>query len=201
MRKLGAPAVLAACLIAVTGLGQSTQNPGAAAPAPCTTSTPSTNPPASTKEKPLLLGDEKPLLLLDDDPGTNAPVVGADNSRCQVCHLNFMKEALSVTHAKTNIGCATCHGPSDRHIADESWASGGNGTAPDVMFRKSRIRFACLGCHNWVKLVENDQRRTDLKEKPDHQAVLAGTHPDKKFCTDCHGQHRMVNRKCRWKPE
>jgi hypothetical protein len=193
-----ASAVLAACLITIVGLAQPQENPGAAG-APAKLATASTNLPAAAKEKPLLLGDEKPLLLLDDDPGTNAPVGGADNSRCQVCHLNFMQEALSVTHAKTNIGCATCHGPSDNHIADESWASGGNGTAPDIMFRKSQIRFACLGCHNWVKLVENDQRRTDLKEKPDHQAVLAGTHPDKKFCTDCHGKHRMVTRKCRWK--
>ena len=199
---LGKPvalAMLAACLITVIGLGQSKENPAVAATQSRQALPLPTNPPAATKEKPLLLGDEKPLLLLDDDPGTNAPVGGADNSRCQVCHLNFMQEALSVTHAKTNIGCATCHGPSDSHLADESWASGGNGTAPDIMYRKSRIRFSCLGCHNWVKLVENDKGRTGLVEKPDHQAVLAGTHPDKKFCTDCHGQHRMVNRKCRWK--
>jgi len=166
------------------------------------------NLPAGKREAPLLLSDDQrllllddePLLLLDDEPGTNAPTgLGADNSRCRVCHLNFMQEAITVVHAQTNIGCATCHGPSDAHIADESWASGGNGTAPDIMYRKSRIRFACLGCHNWVKLVESDQMKTDLKEKPDHRAVLDGTNREKRFCTDCHGQHRMVNRKCKWK--
>jgi hypothetical protein len=157
------------------------------------------NPPTGKKEAPLLLSDDKPLLL-DDEPGTNAPAgSGADNSRCQVCHLNFMQEALTVVHARTNIGCATCHGPSDAHIADESWASGGNGTPPDIFYRKSLSRFACLGCHNWVKLVESDKKKTELKDKPDHLAVLDGTNREKRFCTDCHGQHRMVNRKCKWK--
>ena len=163
-------------------------------------SVPAGNPPTGKKEAPLLLSDDKPPLLLDDEPGTNAPAgSGADNSRCQVCHLNFMQEALTLVHARTNIGCATCHGPSDAHIADESWASGGNGTAPDIIYRKSLSRFACLGCHNWVKLVESDQKKTDLKDKPDHLAVLDGTNREKRFCTDCHGQHRMVNRKCKWK--
>jgi hypothetical protein len=156
--------------------------------------------PTGKKDAPLLLSDDKPLLLLDDEPGTNAPAgAGADNSRCQVCHLNFMQEALTVVHARTNIGCATCHGPSDAHIADESWASGGNGTPPDMFYRKSVSRFACLGCHNWVKLVESDKKKTELKDKPDHLAVLDGTNREKRFCTDCHGQHRMVNRKCKWK--
>lgn len=149
---------------------------------------------------PLRLSDDKPLLLLDDEPGTNSPAEsGADNSRCRVCHINFMQEAITVVHARTNIGCATCHGPSDAHIADESWASGGNGTAPDIIYRRSLSRFACLGCHNWVKLVESDKKKTELKNKPDHQAVLDGTNREKRFCTDCHGQHRMVKRKCKWK--
>ena len=163
-------------------------------------SVPAGNPPTGKKEAPLLLSDDKPPLLLDDEPGTNAPAgSGADNSRCQVCHLNFMQEALTVVHARTNIGCATCHGPSDAHIADESWASGGNGTAPDIIYRKSLSRFACLGCHNWVKLVESDQKKTGLAEKPDHRSILDGTNREKRFCTDCHGQHRMVKRKCKWK--
>ena len=158
------------------------------------------NLPTGKKEAPLLLSDDKPLLLLDDEPGTNAPAgPGADNSRCQVCHLNFMQEAITMVHARTNIGCATCHGPSDAHIADESWASGGNGTAPDIIYRKSLAGFACLRCHDWVRLVESDKKKTELKEKPDHRAVLECTNREKRFCTDCHGQHRVVNRKCKWK--
>ena len=196
-------------------VGQTNVEKAAAADAPLTLlSVTRSNTPAGTVEPPLLLADAQPLLLLDDEPlllddepllldnepVTNAPAEpGADNSRCRVCHLNFMQEAITVVHARTNIGCASCHGPSDAHIADESWASGGNGTAPDRIYRKSLSRFACLGCHNWVKLVESDQKKTELKDRPDHLAVLDGTNREKRFCTDCHGQHRMVNRKCKWK--
>ena len=190
-------AVLLGIGVAVSQTGD--EKPAATNLPPKLVSVTTGNPPTGKKEAPLLLSDDKPLLL-DDEPGTNAPAgSGADNSRCQVCHLNFMQEALTVVHARTNIGCATCHGPSDAHIADESWASGGNGTPPDNFYRKSLSRFACLGCHNWVKLVESDKKKTELKDKPDHLAVLDGTNREKRFCTDCHGQHRMVNRKCKWK--
>ena len=37
-----------------------------------------------------------------------------------------------------------CHGVSDAHIADESWASGGNGTAPDIMYPRDKINPSCL---------------------------------------------------------
>jgi hypothetical protein len=193
-----APAVL---IGAGVGVGQTGDEKIAATNLPPKlVSVTTSNVPAGKKEAPLLLSDDKPLLLLDDELGTNVPAEsGADNSRCRVCHLNFMQEAITVVHARTNIGCATCHGPSDAHIADESWASGGNGTAPDIIYRKSLSRFACLSCHNWVKLVESDKKKTELKDKPDHRAVLDGTNREKRFCTDCHGQHRMVNRKCKWK--
>ncbi len=192
---------LAILLGAGVGFGQTRDEKAAATNPPLKLVSPTTNNlMVPKKEAPLLLNDDKPLLLLDDEPGTNAPPSsGADNRRCQVCHLNFMQEAITAVHARTNIGCATCHGPSDAHIADESWASGGNGTAPDIIYRKSLSRFACLGCHNWVKLVESDQKKLHLEEKPDHRAVLDGTNREKRFCTDCHGQHRMVNRKCKWK--
>ena len=201
MRARIALVTVAALIGAGTGAGQTQADKAASTSLPFKIlSGSASHPPAAVKEKPLPLDKDQPLLLLDDEPGTNAPAgAGADNSRCQVCHLNFMREAITVIHSRTNIGCATCHGPSDAHIADESWASGGNGTAPDVIYRKSLSRFACLGCHNWVKLVESDKRKTELKEKPDHQAVLDGTNREKRFCPDCHGQHRMVNRKCKWK--
>ncbi len=192
---------LALAVLPGAGVGQTTQERAALPNLPLKlVSTTISNVPAGVKKAPLPLSDDKPLLLLDDESSTNAPTgPGADNSRCQVCHLNFMQEAITVVHARTNIGCATCHGPSDAHIADESWASGGNGTPPDIFYRKSLSRFSCLGCHNWVNLVESDKKRTELKDKPDHQAVLDGTNREKRFCTDCHGQHRMVKRKCKWK--
>jgi hypothetical protein len=140
---------------------------------------------ASAPEKSTAKPAAKPLLLLDEDPAV--PANGADNSRCQVCHLNLAKESLVVTHAKAQIGCAKCHGASDAHIADESWASGGNGTAPELMYPKPKINPFCLKCHPSDK----------IKEEP-HRDFLAGKDASS-TCTDCHGKHRLLQRKCKWK--
>jgi hypothetical protein len=32
----------------------------------------------------------------------------------------------------------------------------------------------------------------------EHKAFLAGTAKEK-YCTDCHGEHRLLERKCKWK--
>lgn len=126
-------------------------------------------------------------------PAPKGPV--ADNSRCFVCHANydFNDEKLAFTHAQANIGCVRCHGESSRHSTDEDGL-----TAPDKMFPLAHVRFNCLGCHSWVKLIESDKKKTDRKEKVDHQAVLAGTAQDKRFCTDCHGEHRLSHRTRIW---
>jgi len=138
-------------------------------------------------EPPLLLDDE-PLLLLDDETDINLPAGPmADNSRCFVCHINYMQEDIAVTHARANIGCARCHGECDAHIADESWASGGNGTAPDIMYPRPKINPFCMGCHPKGK-IDTEQ----------HKPLFAET-AVKKVCTDCHGKHRLEHRKCKWK--
>lgn len=150
----------------------------------CEQAGPSRN--SATEEEPLLLEDV-PLLL--DDPlaaeGPEGPI--ADNSRCFVCHINYMQEDIAVIHARRDMGCAYCHGESDEHIADESWASGGNGTAPDIMYRKPDINPFCLNCHPKDKLPSEE-----------HKELFAGT-ALAKYCTDCHGDHRLANRKCKWK--
>jgi hypothetical protein len=126
----------------------------------------------------------EPLLL---DGGENRPAAPAgpvaDNSRCFVCHLNYMQEEIAVVHAWVNIGCVGCHGNCDAHIADESWASGGNGTPPGVMYPREKINLFCMGCHPKDKMPA---------------AFLAGTAREK-YCTDCHGKHRLAQRKCKWK--
>ncbi len=69
------------------------------------------------------------------------------------------------------------------------------------MYPKSHVRLNCLSCHNWEKLLETDKinfTRADLKEKPDHKKVLEGTATEKRFCTDCHGEHRMYHRTRTW---
>jgi hypothetical protein len=190
MRELTALALVAAWLGAGLAAGRASEDRTLATNDVCRPLTAAaTNPPPAGGSPPLLLSGDAPLLL-DDDPGTNAPTGGADNSRCQVCHLNFMQEALTVGHAKTNIGCATCHGPCDAHIADESWASGGNGTAPDTMFPRGRIYAACITCHKPEQVFVKVEK---------HQPFWWTIAYQEKVCTDCHGQHRMVNRKCKWK--
>jgi hypothetical protein len=137
-------------------------------------------------EAPLLL-DEGPLLL-EDGPGPEEPAGPmADNSRCHVCHINYVKEEIALVHARAEIGCARCHGESDAHIADESWASGGKGTAPDIMYPRARINPFCMTCHPKGKI--------DAKQ---HKPLFAGT-GKQKYCTDCHGSHRLPQRKCKWK--
>ena len=192
MRDCQVEIVLAALAAAgmLLGLTQA-ENPSTNNAPAQTSAAPATNLPPAKEEKPVLLSAiTEPLLLLDDEPATNAPAGGADNSRCQVCHLNFMTERLTVGHARTNIGCATCHGPSDAHIADESWASGGNGTPPDKMFTRYQIYPACLACHNGEQVFAKVEK---------HQPFWWSIASQERVCTDCHGQHRMVKRRCRWK--
>jgi hypothetical protein len=133
--------------------------------------------------------DGEPLLLLDGgdkrSPGPTGQ--GADNSRCFVCHLNYVRESIAVVHAKAGIGCTRCHGDCDAHIADESWASGGNGTPPGIMYPREKINPFCMGCHP-----------KDKMPAARHAAFLAGAAKEK-YCTDCHGQHRLAKRKCKWK--
>jgi len=141
----------------------------------------------ATDNQPLLLDDE-PLLLLDDGPDIEQPDKPvADNSRCFVCHINYMQEDIAVIHARADIGCVDCHGESDAHIADESWASGGNGTPPDIMYPRPKINPFCMGCHT--------KNEIDTEQyKP-----LFDANTEQKYCTDCHGDHRLANRKCKWK--
>jgi len=142
----------------------------------------------SDEEPLLLLDDEPPLLLEDGNGGAPAKAPGADNSRCHVCHLNYQDERLAVVHARAGIGCADCHGDSDAHIADESWASGGNGTPPERMFPRPKITPFCLSCH--------PKNKIEKKEK--HREFFAAAIKEK-YCTDCHGDHRLPQRKCKWK--
>jgi len=159
--------------------------------------------PITDDKAPLLLDDE-PFLLFDDRTDT-APSAGAgaDNSRCFVCHINYMQEVLAVTHARANIGCKDCHGESDTHIADESWASGGTGTPPDIMYPRAKINPACMTCHPRDKI--NTEQHQVLFASPPYVwrastaegPRFAGT--QERVCTDCHGKHRLTHRRCKWK--
>jgi hypothetical protein len=142
--------------------------------------------PTEVKDEAPLLLEDKPLLLDDESEAGQSDGPEADNSRCFVCHINYMQEDIAVTHSRANIGCASCHGESDEHIADESWASGGNGTAPNIMYPPAKINPFCMGCHTKDK-IDTDQ----------HKPLFANF--EKTVCTDCHGSHRLEVRKCKWK--
>ena len=132
--------------------------------------------------------DDEPPLLLDDAmlplPDDSSMAL---NARCFVCHLSYMQEELAVTHAREEISCAQCHGDSDAHIADESWASGGKGTAPDRMYAPQEVNGFCMECHAGDTLPEDD-----------HAALIADKSPEDR-CTDCHGEHLLKNRTTKWK--
>ncbi len=136
--------------------------------------------PAAKKNTP---AEEEPLLLLEEPTGDLSAAEGADNSRCHVCHFNFAMEKLAVTHAKVDVSCEDCHGPSDEHCSDED-----NITPPDKMFPKGKINPSCLHCHG------NTLKKTNI-----HKKVIAGTL--KKTCTDCHGKHKMSHRTRIWNKE
>jgi hypothetical protein len=128
---------------------------------------------------------EPPLLLEDnvggeDPPPAEGPV--ADNSRCHVCHINYEDEELAMVHARADIGCEQCHGSSDAHCSDED-----NVTPPDVMYPKEKINSSCMTCHP----------RENIDTLP-HEPLFDGGTPDKKYCTDCHGKHRLDYRTRRW---
>jgi len=175
--------LLPALLLAGSTISVLSGGPGPQTPAPPAAAQPA--PPAARRPIPPYV-----------PPPAPAPGAGADNSRCFVCHANYQDEALSLTHAKANVGCTRCHGLSAAHSTDEDGL-----TAPDRMFRKQVLRLNCLTCHDWLELIASDRTnalRTDLPIKPDHQAVLERRVRDKPFCTDCHGEHRMYYRTRAW---
>ncbi len=108
----------------------------------------------------------------------------ADNSYCDVCHLNYRPEKLAKTHHKAGVGCETCHGISDKHSEDEDGI-----TPPEVMFAESQIVAFCMSCHDKKDLLEEDAHEDLFSEKAD----------PKNHCTTCHGKkHRLKVRTRRW---
>ena len=190
MKQYFSMLILSAIIVAVTSceIPNSTQKDQTNLESTASTQSTTSIEVVTDSKPPLLLDDDEPLLLLDDEPEEDSSLESiADNSRCFVCHINYMQEDIAVIHARQGMGCANCHGESDEHIADESWASGGNGTAPDRMFTRAQINPFCMGCHTKEK-IDTEQ----------HKPLFAGNN-NEQYCTDCHGDHRLTERKCKWK--
>ena len=111
------------------------------------------------------------------------PPKPANNSYCYVCHVNFQTEELAKNHQKHGVGCAKCHGESDRHSADEDSL-----TPPEIMYAKDKILDGCTKCHALTKLRAVDE----------HGPAFAKDPAKLKVCTDCHGSHHMAVRTRHW---
>ncbi len=109
----------------------------------------------------------------------------AENSFCYVCHINFDGEEFATVHKNANVGCADCHGDSDKHSADED-----NATPPDTMYKKLDVNNSCMSakCHS----------RAQLEKEIGHRPFFAGTDTQRKYCTDCHGNHKIPERQRKW---
>jgi hypothetical protein len=120
--------------------------------------------------------------------GASSPPKGreVDNSRCHVCHGNFVDEPLAVNHAKQGVGCERCHGACDEHCSDE-----GNITPPTILYAKDKVDKSCKECHpDPMERIVADAKYCLFVPLTDEEK--------KKICSDCHGAHRMNLRTVFW---
>ena len=111
-----------------------------------------------------------------------------NNQYCLDCHINFRQEEFTVAHGKAGVGCVKCHGATDDHASDEEHL-----TAPDVIYSKAKVNNSCAAseCHP----------QPAMKKEIGHRLFFAGTDPEHRYCTDCHGQHMLPKRTRRWDKE
>lgn len=112
----------------------------------------------------------------------------ADNSFCLVCHIDFAPELIAVTHAAAGIGCERCHGPCDDHASNEDGV-----IAPDIMFERNQVNSVCLACHGTLPEEVHKTLAESVRAK-----IQPGATGPVEVCTDCHGRHRVTERRRRW---
>jgi hypothetical protein len=138
---------------------------------------------------PLEVETDAPLLL--EKP--TAPDVAskslraADNSACHVCHTNYRKEPLAMSHAGHGVGCVRCHGASEAHRNDEN-----NITPPETMFPLATLDSACKKCHTRHNVPARVVVARFVERK------LTATTLEHLVCTECHGEHRLPRRSVVW---
>ena len=120
----------------------------------------------------------------------------ADNSYCNVCHINLEDEKLVRVHKRVGVGCETCHGVSIEHSGDEDGL-----IPPDVLFAKSMIVDFCTRCHAKNDLIESATDHEDFfaaRQSPD-ASTAAKDEDDPETCNDCHSiKHTLKHRTRRW---
>jgi Pyruvate/2-oxoacid:ferredoxin oxidoreductase delta subunit len=120
----------------------------------------------------------------------------ADNSYCLVCHINLEDEELVQIHNPYGIGCELCHGMSIKHSADED-----NLTPPDIMWSRWRINSRCLTCHDRESIDKEEKAAKAHKKMFSDMAKPDADLNKIRYCTKCHGKHRIKNRTRVWDRE
>jgi hypothetical protein len=126
------------------------------------------------------------LIGLFEALGEDAKKAPANNDACFVCHLDFKGEELAETHAKKGVGCARCHGPSVRHINDESGRIG-----PDRIIKPDEINKFCSICHAKRPRCPFKLPALQQAQGPENGRRAAPQPPVTKTCVSCHGKHKI----------
>jgi hypothetical protein len=97
----------------------------------------------------------------------------AQEHRCAACHQDAVTDFQSHKHAKSNMDCGICHGPSEKHRT-----SVGN-VPPDRVAAPDEIAKLCGNCH--------------LAEKQQYESSPHNGHKKVKTanCNTCHGHHAL----------
>ena len=101
------------------------------------------------------------------------------NAVCFDCHVDFKGEGLATAHVKGGVSCARCHGASKPHMDDEV-----RRTPADVTFRGKAMPVFCHTCH--------DPEKHMALEPHQLAAATAARTGKPKSCTECHGDHKIV---------
>ena len=110
-------------------------------------------------------GETQAVARLPEYPLQDNPLSG-----CSLCHVDIEDEFVGTLHFEEKIGCITCHGPSEAHLADEN-----NEVKPDEVFARADVDRLCERCHECLR---------PKAEKPELTAE-----GQRKVCIDCHGPH------------
>jgi hypothetical protein len=104
------------------------------------------------------------------DPRTEASLGG-----CDTCHVDVADACVGSPHFEQEVGCISCHGPSEGHVAEEN-----NEIQPDEVFARDDVDRVCSNCHACSR---PGQHGADPPPTADgHQKV----------CTECHAAHAFL---------
>jgi len=146
------------------------QQPEDSADAKDSAASPDTNPTdvaRSTSEEAKSQPDAKP------DASAEYPLQANPLAGCSLCHVDIEDEFVGSLHFEEKVGCITCHGPSEGHLADEN-----NEVKPDEAFARPDVHRLCERCHEC--------------SRPKPQKPELTQDCQRKVCTDCHGAHDVV---------